>query len=567
MWTLRQALDTLPPGLDGTYSRILEKVNDHEKPRVHLMLQWLCFSFRPLRVEELADIFHVGDAIGPPFNDDAVVFRPEDVLDVCPGLLSLTTIEVNWNGHDEVWQCFRPWTRLQIAQLAHFSVKEYLLQSPQCPTWLPLNQELAYLSILKSSMAYFISVAAKLRDDTQSRYMTWHELAISHSLAIYCGQYTQSHLLALSHGQREHPDLLESFRCLLNPHSRFTAQGFTPIYLVRSPWPNSAIGAGRMPAVGMSLLIAAKLGLTKMVECLLSFGRDNCTEDDDVKCDINFIYMDGIWCCGPALAEASAEGHIDTVKLLLGNQYRAQLYVDRGCPNALCIAAGRGHENIVQLLIDAGADANPLWPTAGGPLHAASRCGNVNIVHMLLAHGADLNAIIHGETLLQTATYWGQAEIVRVLIDAGADVNLVTRYKPEPPLQFAVKKGSTDLVRMLLDAKADIGAVSGNGNTALGIAAAHGHEEIVKLLLDLRANNITKQMKTAALAKAKEYHHTITALLLAAGADAVGAGKIRMNSRTRKQKQLFKGLPDWRSRTGRWKGGSSRGGLNHTWRG
>jgi ankyrin repeat protein len=479
MWTLRKALDSLPPGLDETYSRILEKVNDHEKPRVRLMLQWLLFSLWPLRIQELADIFHVGDAIGPPFNADATVFRPEDILDMCPGLLSLTTITVQqyW---EKGWKQFSAGTRLQIAELAHFSVKEYLLRTPHCPTWLALDQELAHLSILKSSMAYFMSVATKLRDDPQWRYRTWHELAISHSLAIYCGQYTQKHLLALSHGQREDPDLLESFRCLLNPHSRFTVRGFRPSYfdrlfMIKPNWP---IHDERVPAAGVSLLIAAKLGLTKMVDWLISFGGDNCTEDDDVKCDINFVYMDGIRPCGPALAEASAQGHIEIVKLLLGDKYRARLDVDRG--NAIRNAAACGHEEIVRLLIDAGADVNIPHP----PIGFAGCSTDMNIINTLFSELSHLNENRNNATLLEAATARGQGKLVRMLIDAGANIR----------------------------------AVRGDGITALGVAAARGHEEIVKLLLDL-GTNITQEMKTAALAQAKRHcHDTIAAMLLAAGA-------------------------------------------------
>jgi ankyrin repeat protein len=536
MWTLRKALDALPPGLDETYSRILEQVNEHEQPRVRLMLQWLCFSFRPLRIEELADIFHVGGVIGPPFNADAVVFHPEDVLDVCPGLLSLTTIEVHWR-RDAVWPGFKPRTSLQIAQIAHFSVKEYLLQSPHRPTWLPLNQELAHLSILKSSLAYFRSVATKLPDNTQC-IKTWHELAMSHSLAIYCGRYTQNHLLSLSHGQREHPDLLESFRCLLNPHSGFTIQGCTPFDLKRrfafEPHSESAICKDRAPAVGVSLLIAARLGLTKMVGWLLSFDGVKCTEDDDVKCDINFIYMET--CYGRALAEASAEGHIDIVRLLLGDQYCARLDMNRG--DALCDAVAHGHEEIVQLLINAGADVSLQSPTMLGPLHIASGWGYVNIIRILLAHGAEVNAISHGATPLQTATMWGQAKSVRMLIDAGADVNLVSGTEfGLPLLKLAVERGSVDLARILLGANAAIGPVRGDGTTALGIATACGHQDIVKLFLESGAD-FTRENKTAALAVARKYHHdTIADMLLAAGADPIEAEKIQREHKLGKRRK------------------------------
>jgi hypothetical protein len=115
MWTLRRALDTLPPGLDETYSRILDKVIEHEKPAVRLMLQWLCFSFRPLWIEELAQIFCIGSSADPPFNPDAVVFHPEDILDICPGLFSLTStiIRSDLVGHN-ARKFFKRRTKVQI---------------------------------------------------------------------------------------------------------------------------------------------------------------------------------------------------------------------------------------------------------------------------------------------------------------------------------------------------------------------------------------------------------------------------------------------------------------------
>jgi ankyrin repeat protein len=496
------------------------------------MLQWLCFSFRPLRIEELAHIIHVGDAIEPPFSTDTVVFHPEDVLDVCPGLLSLTTIEVQWHGEESwSWTGFQPGTRLQIAQLAHFSVKEYLLQSPHCPTWLALKQELAHLSILKSSMAYFMSVSTKLRNDTWWTYRTGHELAISYSLAIYCGQYTKNHLLALADAQREHPDLLESFRRLLNPRSGFITERFVLLYFNRwfSIRPDAVISRERVPEAGMSLLIAARLGLSRIVEWLLSFDR---TEGDDFTCDINFAsYMEGGWPCGPALAEAAAQGYIDLVKLLLSDQYRARLDVDRG-KNALHLAVDRGHEEIVRLLVDAGADVNHSHSLimTNSVLHTAlgQRNVNINIVHILLTHGADVNALSgwNAESPLQIVVWSGQKELTRMLVDAGANVNYVNLRSNDPvaknlPLQHAVEQQNIDLVRILLGAKANIGAVGYRWKTPLWTAAKCGHEDIVKLFLD-SGEDLTRENKTAALAAARNWnHHTIADILLAAGADPV----------------------------------------------
>jgi ankyrin repeat protein len=537
MWTLRKALDALPPGLDETYSRILGKVNEHEKPSVRLMLQWLCFSFRPLLIEELAHIVHIGDTIGPPFNPDTVVFCPEDVLDICPGLLSHTVIDCHFI-EGNMWRFFQLGTMVQIIQLAHFSVKEYLLQSPprdHSTSWLALNQELAHLSILKSSMAYHMSVATELRDDTQSPSRTWHDFAISHSLLVYAGEHTDKHISALTYWQREHPDLLESFRRLLNPHSEFLTHDFALTYFHPMGIHLAELAASRerAPAIGMGLLLAARLGLIRMVEWLLSFDGDDCTEGDNNKCDINFCYANGWRRYGPALAEAACHGHLDVVKRLLDDQrLDVDRRIDKYHETALHRAAYYGHEDIVRLLINAGADINIKHVMTGGALHCASYQQNVNIVHMLLTHGADVNAIrgTGGCIPLQIAIWQDQKQVAQILIDAGANVDYVGEvsgfdpFAHISPLLHAVRKGSIDLVRMLLDAKADIRAV---GETVLlWTAVDWGHEDITEFFLESGAD-ITRHTKTVALAKARELHYdTIAAMLLGAGADPVEAEKI-----------------------------------------
>jgi ankyrin repeat protein len=95
---------------------------------------------------------------------------------------------------------------------------------------------------------------------------------------------------------------------------------------------------------------------------------------------------------------------------------------------------------------------------------------------------------------------------------------------------LAVNRGSVDLVKMLIDAKANIAV---HFDTMLCTAAEGGHEEIVKLLLESGAD-ITKQMKTMALVKARECpHDAIAAVLLAAGADPVEAERIQGERLTR----------------------------------
>ncbi|KAJ2800656.1 hypothetical protein H4S07_005128, partial [Coemansia furcata] len=87
---------------------------------------------------------------------------------------------------------------------------------------------------------------------------------------------------------------------------------------------------------------------------------------------------------------------------------------------ALRIAAGRGHTAIVNILLDAGADAEAL---RGEPLALAAANAHADTVRTLLGRGADAGA--EHSRALRSAVLCGDANIdsVTALLDAGASVH------------------------------------------------------------------------------------------------------------------------------------------------
>jgi ankyrin repeat protein len=87
------------------------------------------------------------------------------------------------------------------------------------------------------------------------------------------------------------------------------------------------------------------------------------------------------------------------------------------------MAAGDGHEAVVQALIEAGVNVNFAMDGFGETaMHCAAENGHEAVVRVLIAAGAEFNtAANHGMTPLRCASAQGHEAVVRVLIEAGAE--------------------------------------------------------------------------------------------------------------------------------------------------
>jgi uncharacterized protein len=130
-------------------------------------------------------------------------------------------------------------------------------------------------------------------------------------------------------------------------------------------------------------------------------------------------------------------GDVSAIRLLLGE---GETLESIGENLGLNEAAFHGHWQLVQFLIEQGADVNyPLPDTGETPLHAAlckaNRPAYDLVLRVLVAHGANPNAATKpdaetggfmrdcrtkGETPLHRAAAFGSEEAIQLLIDAGA---------------------------------------------------------------------------------------------------------------------------------------------------
>lgn len=124
----------------------------------------------------------------------------------------------------------------------------------------------------------------------------------------------------------------------------------------------------------------------------------------------------------------------------------------------------------------------------GSALQAAAFYGHENVVDMLLDLGADINLYTgYYGTALQTGSTAGHLTIVERLVDKGAHVNTLTGFHGNP-LTAAASGGHIQVVEYLLSHGAHIDARGGEYGTALAAAARNQSKEIVALLLERGAD-------------------------------------------------------------------------------
>ncbi|KAJ6093116.1 hypothetical protein N7486_008405 [Penicillium sp. IBT 16267x] len=137
---------------------------------------------------------------------------------------------------------------------------------------------------------------------------------------------------------------------------------------------------------------------------------------------------------------------------------------------ALMIACMKNHLDMVELLLERGADPNIQG--AGFALHWACENDNLEMVQLLVEHGADVNI---GRKYGNSLAYARSVEVVEFLIDRGADVN--ARGEISNALMKASQKDYLDILRVLIENGADVnakGLKDGHGN-ALFKASSEGN--------------------------------------------------------------------------------------------
>ena len=419
---MEDALASLSPSLDSAFEKTILRIQRLPESRRQLginILMWISHAKRPLDVSELSDALSVksGQTTSSPKHRPS----PSIMLECCQGLVS-----VDLNA-DRI-------------HLAHYSIQEYLMKNSK--------------SLFDDAQINLGSIALTyLRFDDFRNGPVAHEADVqdrieSYPFLPYASEFWGVHLRASISDERTKNLILTFLGC-----QRAIACG-KQIYMYKEGYKELYWNAEECLA-HTALHICSYFGLDDLLIELL----------DQKPLIINTTTTIG----STPINQAASNGHISTVKLLLGRG--ADPYLENWYGNALHCAAEAGKSATIRELVTHGMSPNVCERYSRSPLSCTMDRDSAAAFEALINLGADINAIDpqseSGFPILHEVASYNCLNIMDSVLRhrwGELDQNL---EDGRTALHVAADEGNLLMVRKLVEAGADVNARDCQGTTPL----------------------------------------------------------------------------------------------------
>ena len=453
--SVARILEELPDTLDETYERVLREINKANREHARRLLQCLTVALRPLRVEELAEVLAID--FNAPSHGGIPQLNPkwrwadhhQAVLSTCSSLIAIVD-----DGDSKV------------VQFSHFSVKEYLTSDRLASSSGDVSRYHIVLEPAHTILAQAcLGVLLRLDDHV-------NEDNVGDILARYAARYWVDHARFEKVASRIR-DAMEYFFDADKPHW----PAWCRVQMIDKWWEN--FNFQNRVEDAFPLYYASLGGFYELAEHLVGKHPEH-------------INARGGRMLTPLVAALGGK-HFEVAELLHRNG--ADVDVRDSSENVLLRQAG-GALDIVQWLLNHGADVNAQGFNGYSPLHCAAKHGQLQTFQMLIEHNADIhiqNAF--GMTPLHDAAaahviHSDHVDIMQLLLDHGANPN-ARCIDYSTPLHhsswwktgdYEHHQGTVEGTRLLLKHGAIVDAEDNEGRTPLQLALEHGREDIATCL-------------------------------------------------------------------------------------
>ncbi|KAF3087187.1 hypothetical protein TWF706_011259 [Orbilia oligospora] len=566
----------LPRTLDEAYEGILSRSSNPEQAK--RLLQIVVAAARPLTLDEMCMALTLNDGHHSYKDLDLIPegrFR-DDIRDLCG--LFVTVLD----------------SRIY---LFHHTAKEFLVQKNLAADPEPSGSDLKWKHSIQLQESHRVLVDICIQNllftDLETHYLGKAVLIPEYLPGKIFLEYSATHWMTHLHGSQIEQEKTDLILKLCDTTTRRCLTWFRIYWanMVLYTTPTSGAFANintDFPEDITTLMVASYFGLANVVKLILESDDSIDINSKDTKHERS------------ALSWASGNGIAVVIRTLLKEPHRDDSWFpskseihgdsmdnhqesnDNYTP--LLRTIQEGHEAVVQLLLDKGAETEikdksghtPLWRAADcgceavvnilvdrganmeardqrtnmTPLLKAAQNGHDKVVHLLVEKGAKIEAHDRSfRTPLLWAAQEGHEAVVRVLIAKGADKKAkdnISRYTPalwamhnehkavfelltdsngHEPLLWAARNGYTAEVQRLVDNGADLEAKEDkNDRTALALATMNQYKSVIKILLDKGADTNTRDKSGRTLLSwtAEKGYEAIVRLLVDGGADIEG---------------------------------------------
>jgi ankyrin repeat protein len=494
------------------------------------ILAWVSYSFRPLRLEELATAMALKDWKKTPDPVDDYLARDiaTDLTQALGTVLCIQNNEVRF-GHPSIRDAVR----------AHVE-RENTPHKPESISHQNIAQLcVSYLSI--DRMRKTLEALRDTSDDAETSVSDSKQYSEKHGLVLYAVQYWPAHYRQVDDPSEEDTGRvteslekkewvqiwLEIDREMKRPVLDLPASADSLIHLGAYLGFKDVLESKMKACQGLADNPEGKLGILKIAARedrlpVVQYLLDNLHyEPEDVSLalieamagDATTVVPELIKLLkvqpehsstGPLLEKAALTGHTGLVEQIIKSDEHQKI-TPLDLFKALSTAAAVGNEAIVEFLLTskrlAWSDEHVLWvEDTFTPLHHAVLNGHQRVVDMLICNGEPIDSRDgSSRTPLHLASMVGYPQIVsRLITGTKADVKTEVNAQDNggrTPLHYAASYGYDKVTTLLLAANANFNDGDNDEETPLHLAARERRSTVVEQLLKAGANAVLENKK------------------------------------------------------------------------